>query len=366
MAYLWQLVPLEEQIKKRETYRVHALLHIPQNSCTLAALFWMHKYGSPKIPCLLASAWAAASRTALRTVVTWRQDLVALEKWAWDHGDIRRAARKLWSPPAWDTVAIVEHLASAASPEALKAAGHPKLALGLAQAIAKAESLDALAKKPRLQAALYNHYLEALHPDDVEVLAARRLREYGVADPAARLEQTLSAARRLPPETAWSVLLTAFCSWITARRMQDTTRQLCLCGCWGRLEGEPSADDDFRHYLVCRKLAFVIRKAAPGVVGGLLEWLLPPEHTPLSERKKMAARIGMAVHIHRSLRLSLSLYALAANGEVSLLHRSMRQHYALLGDLARSAAHKFSAAYGERLGYSLRRRLVAASDDAAS
>ena len=56
MSYIWQLVPIATELRKREIYRIHALLHIPQSSCSLAALFNIYVYGATRVPSFAATA----------------------------------------------------------------------------------------------------------------------------------------------------------------------------------------------------------------------------------------------------------------------------------------------------------------------
>ena len=131
--------------------------------------------------------------------------------------------------------------------------------------------------------------------------------------------------------------------------MQEAHRQHCLFGCWGRRHEADAEDDDFRHCLECPRLGFVINQAAAGIAGPLHKWLLRPSGAKLGVRKRLAARVAAALHVHRSLRLTTQPFALDVNGEPTLEHRTLREHLGLMQRIATSAAHKFAIARGGNL-----------------
>ena len=65
-GYLAQLQPLPKDLCKRETFFAHAILHLPQNTFTLEALFNLSLAGGPKIGSLVVMSRAAATRAAMR------------------------------------------------------------------------------------------------------------------------------------------------------------------------------------------------------------------------------------------------------------------------------------------------------------
>ena len=87
LSYLWQLLPVPSVLRRWETFRLHALLHIPQNSFSYNALFALHEAGGPKIPSIAATAFAASVRTATVTLPEWREKIVEMRRWALDEAE---------------------------------------------------------------------------------------------------------------------------------------------------------------------------------------------------------------------------------------------------------------------------------------
>ena len=162
MSYIWQLVPLAAEVRRREIYRIHALLHIPQNSCSLAALFNMYVYGASRVPSPAATAWSASTRAALVSVPGWQDALAELRLCEEADGDIGRLVRGLLSPSSWDSTSVAEHLELATSPVRCRREKHTRPARALSAALAKHGGAAAFGALPTLQAKIYHFYLSEI------------------------------------------------------------------------------------------------------------------------------------------------------------------------------------------------------------
>ena len=145
LSYLWQLLPVPLELRRREIYRIHAMLHLPQNSFSLGALFSMHSSGGPRLPSILATALAASVRTATSTLPSWHCILAEMRRWALDEADIRRGARGMVSPVEWDTLSIAEHLEAACDPRKLQLLKMHKQASALNAAFTEHGGLEGIA-----------------------------------------------------------------------------------------------------------------------------------------------------------------------------------------------------------------------------
>ena len=242
------------------------------------------------------------------------------------------------SPVEWDTLSIAEHLEAACDPRKLQLLKMHKQASALNAAFTEHGGLEGIALLEKMQATLAKCFTEAMYPQALQGLVSRRLQEYGAGLEEGHISTMLMAGKSLDPELAWALVITGACSWLTARRFQDSIQQKCLFGCWGR-RGEASGVDRFDHYLSCPRLTFVVREAAPGLDGNLAEWMRFPTPCSQKEARRRAGRIAMALHLHRALRLEKGFYQ---RGVIDVV--ALSTHLERLRALAASAAAKFRIA----------------------
>ena len=111
-----------------ERVALHKLLRVPMNSFSKSAILNFASCGCPKFTGIAATAAAAASRAALRTLTTWKGWCSKLRQVSWSHGPAIPAALDRVSPPCWDTPPLAFFLEEAASPDGLRASKRPELA----------------------------------------------------------------------------------------------------------------------------------------------------------------------------------------------------------------------------------------------
>ena len=92
IGYLAQVLALPARLQRGHLARFHAIAHLPNNTFSLAAATRLHEIGGPVFSDVVAFAWAASTRTALRTVTSWRHCAA--------RSQLSRGLRETWRAPA--------------------------------------------------------------------------------------------------------------------------------------------------------------------------------------------------------------------------------------------------------------------------
>ena len=114
LEYPTRILELPKELKSGHFARFHALARLPDNALLLNTGVWLFEVGGPHFCSLGALAWPDASKTALRTLHTWRAWAPQLEARSRAVGPSARAVAGLHWPAAWDMALIAHHLAAAA------------------------------------------------------------------------------------------------------------------------------------------------------------------------------------------------------------------------------------------------------------
>jgi len=280
MGYVAQLHPLPASSTKSEKSVVQRIFHVMNNTFPVPLYFRMKDIRAPQPTSLQALSYATRYRTATKTITTWQQNFVQLNKCRSDFAPLDWLAGRAHSPPWWDTPPIIDLVADAANGfnnkfgplskdvnklcecrpidsagRVLASSSSRTLPSRLTEAH---QSWTAEASQPLgserndrvgIQSAAIKIILPQLYSFDFGAELGRRLRLWvpairSLEDLGWRIESTLAATNSAKMKPFFIIaLITTWCNgWTTSYRTGSPKRS-CIYGC--------DAADSLLHYMAC-------------------------------------------------------------------------------------------------------------------
>jgi hypothetical protein len=255
LGYIAQMCHLPSGFAAIERGQLHALLHMPTNSSTLAFFFNAKHWGMLPIRSALATNLASLMRASLSTVSVWPHWSSAVSASAnlcLSVGDLT-AGRD--APSFWDSCSLSTTLARAA-------AGFVGTRYSCAGSAALAAISSFQGPSPKIQKLCYDAILPLIAPNEALKLFSKRISgPLGVSFPRGGVNWTSvqQACARLSPKHASNVVKTWLNAWCTSDRFHETSRQSCIFGC--------SFPDKLDHYLVCPAMRVALANVSLGALG---------------------------------------------------------------------------------------------------